>query len=132
MEYPGSWRTAAPWRHVWLGVSIENKRWVRRIEPMPARAKLFVSAEPLLGPVDLSPWLSEIGWVIAGGESGPNARPMELDWARALRDQCQAANVPFFLKQLGGWPDKRGGAEAVLDGRTWTETPWDAPLEAAS
>lgn len=119
----GGYGQARAWQHVWLGVSIENQRWVERIGRMPAHCRLFVSCEPLLGPVDLSEWLSEIGWVIAGGESGPNPRPTELDWLRALRDQCTAAGVPFFLKQLGGHPDRRGGEAALLDGRTWTEVP---------
>lgn len=58
--------------------------------------------------------------MIAGGESGPEAREMKLEWARSLRDQCAAAEVPFFLKQLGGFPDKRGGEKAVLDGVRYT------------
>ena len=74
---------------------------------------------------DLSPWLSQqaVNWVIVGGESGPRARPMDLDWARALRDQATAARVPFFLKQLGGSPKKRAGAEALLDNRVWQALP---------
>jgi protein gp37 len=62
-------------------------------------------------------------WVIAGGESGPGARPCETAWLRSLRDQCQAAGVAFFLKQLGGHPDKRGHDKALLDGRPWREMP---------
>lgn len=64
-----------------------------------------------------------IDWVIAGGESGPGARPCDPDWLRGIRDQCVAAGVPFFLKQLGGHPDKRAHQKAVLDGRTWTQMP---------
>jgi hypothetical protein len=64
-----------------------------------------------------------IGQVIVGGESGAHAHPMDLDWARSLRDQCQIANVAFFLKQLGGRQNKRGHNEAVLDGRRWLEFP---------
>ena len=89
----------------------------------------FVSAEPLLGAVDLRKWLDAraVHWVIAGGESGPAARPMELDWARDLRDQSLAAGVAFFLKQLGGRRGKRSGEEAVIDGETWRQMPrWGA------
>ena len=90
--------------------------------PAPIR---FVSAEPLLDSPDLTPWLRDgsLQWVIAGGESGPCARPMELNWVRDLRDQCAAAGVPFFLKQLGGRYSKRSGAEAALDGRMWQDKP---------
>jgi protein gp37 len=65
----------------------------------------FLSIEPMLGPIDLTPWLRDggIGWVICGGESGGKARPMHQDWARALRDQCAAADVPFLFKQWGEW-----------------------------
>jgi hypothetical protein len=59
--------------------------------------------EPLLGPVDLTRWLPSLDWVIAGGESGPNARPMHPDWVRSIRDQCLAAGVPFLFKQWGQW-----------------------------
>lgn len=115
-----------PLSNIWLGVSVEDqKRADERIPHLlhtPAAVR-FLSCEPLLGPLDLSPWLQfegpgwhyrdEIGyppidWVIAGGESGPNARPMHPDWARSIRDQCQAAGVPFFFKQWGEW--KQGDA----------------------
>ena len=65
--------------------------------------------------------LDGIDWVIVGGESGPGARPMQADWARDIRDQCQAAGVPFYFKQWGGVFKKRHGR--VLDGRTWDEMP---------
>lgn len=123
-----------PWPNVCLGVSVENQRFSYRADllaTIPAALR-FISAEPLLGPVTLSPGtLRQLRWIIVGGESGPKARPMDLTWARALWAQCQASGVAFFLKQLGGWPNKRGGEEALLDGRTWTETPWDAAPEAA-
>src|SRR6266568_714170 len=102
------------WPNVWLGVSVETQEYCWRIEELaqiPA-AMRFVSAEPLLGPLDLSGWLATaIDWVIVGGESGPKARPMDLHWARLLRDQCLQVEpgVAFFLKQLGGIADKRGG-----------------------
>lgn len=112
---------------VWIGASVENQKYAPRITvlaqlPAPVR---FVSAEPLLGAVDLTQWLDRgnVQWVIAGGESGRAARPMDLDWARDLRDQSVEAGVAFFLKQLGGRRGKRSGEDAVLDGRHWREYP---------
>lgn len=99
-----------PWQlpldNVWLGTSVERQK--EADERMPhlvetLAAVRFVSAEPLLGPIDLTPWLDRIDWVICGGESGPGARPMHPDWARSLRDQCVAAGVKFFFKQHGAW-----------------------------
>ncbi len=107
---------ADPWPNVWLGTSVESQVYayrVRQLCTVPAAVR-FVSAEPLLGPLVLP--LSGVHWVIAGGESGPGARPAQLDWLRSLRDHCAAASVPYFLKQLGGHPDKRGGDKALLDG----------------
>ena len=111
--------------HIWLGTSIESEHYARRVDVLARTGApvLFVSAEPLLGPIDLRPWLDTLSWVIVGGESGPGARPMDLDWARDLREQCRDAGVPFFLKQLGGSLDKRGGDKALLDGRLWREMP---------
>lgn len=135
---PSDWGDGYP--NVWLGVSVELQRWTERITALcevPA-AKRFVSAEPLLGPLDLGEWLcaeyetggpagtvtlSLLDWVIVGGESGPKARPMDLEWARRLRDQCDYAGVPYFLKQLGGHPDARADERAVLDGCTHTAMP---------
>lgn len=126
-----------PLQNVWLGTSIEGQDWADRRIPhlldTPAAVR-FLSVEPLLGPVDLSPWLSDgIGWVIVGGESGPNARPMQPEWAREVRDQCVAAGVPFLFKQWGEWAphpnewgmDRVGKKHAgrVLDGRTWDQYP---------
>ena len=115
--------------NIWIGTSVENQKYAPRLTvlarlPAPIR---FVSAEPLLERLDLTEWLEDgtLQWVIAGGESGVRARPMELDWARDLRDQCGEAGVAFFLKQLGGRRGKRGGDEAVLDGRMWQEQPTD-------
>ncbi len=110
--------------NIWIGVSVENANHVNRIYDLlkvPARLR-FISVEPLLGPILELP-LDGIDWVIVGGESGPKARPMELSWARLIRKQCRKAGVAFFLKQLGGKQDKRGGTEAVLDGRRWHEFP---------
>lgn len=112
------------WPQVWLGVSVENQRHVFRASALavtPARHR-FVSVEPMLGPVVFGS-LAGIHWVICGGESGPGARPMAPDWARALRDECAAADVPFFLKQLGGHPNARAHERAVLDGLRHTGRP---------
>ena len=96
---------------------------------LPAAVR-FVSVEPLLGPVNLTHWLMQGGlhWVIAGGESGHSARPMDLEWARDLRDQAVEAGVAFFLKQLGGKRGKRSGEAAVIDGQTWTQMPVGEPV----
>lgn len=114
------------WSHVWLGVSVENQDHAfraRQLTEVPAAVR-FVSAEPLLGPVAFErPVLRQLDWLIVGGESGPDCRPMDMAWASGLRDQCEQHGVAFFLKQLGGWPDKRGGAQALLDGRRWTMMP---------
>jgi protein gp37 len=108
--------------NVWMGVSVENKEYTSRIDHLrQTHAKIkFLSLEPLLGPLsNLN--LSGIHWVIAGGESGPRARPMERAWVIEIRDQCQKAKVPFFFKQWGGVNKKKTGR--VLDGRTWDELP---------
>ncbi|MBL1436542.1 MAG: phage Gp37/Gp68 family protein [Rhodobacteraceae bacterium] len=116
-----------PLPNVWLGVSVEDQTRADERIPLlldtPAAVR-FVSAEPLLGPVDLSAWVhnpvcrafdptqctcdpddvyAELDWVIVGGESGPKARPIHPDWARSLRDQCVEAGVPYFFKQWGEW-----------------------------
>ncbi|AWH14464.1 Gp37/Gp68 family protein [Mycobacterium phage TChen] len=103
---------AWPLPNVWLGVSTEDQKWadvrIPALLDTPAAIR-FISAEPLLGAIDLyttptggAPfWGSQLDWVIVGGESGPSARPMHPDWARSLRDQCQAAGVPFLFKQHG-------------------------------
>jgi protein gp37 len=111
------------WPHnVWMGVSVENSDWLCRIDQLRgtgARIK-FLSLEPLLGPLPALN-LSAIDWVIAGGESGPNARLMSPDWVRAIRDQCARAGVAFHFKQWGGQIKSKSGR--VLDGRTWDELP---------
>jgi protein gp37 len=105
------WRSGWP-RNVWLGTTVENQRWADKRIPhlLGNEAHVhFVSCEPLLGLVDLEQWLqtdpsrSGINWVIAGGESGHGARPMDPEWARSLRDQCIAAGVPYHFKQWGNW-----------------------------
>jgi len=174
-----------PLPHVWLGTSVEDQATadarIPHLLATPAAVR-FVSAEPLLGAVDLTAHLwgraepcpgcpgdadcdcgslprhmlgeePDLSWVIVGGESGPGARPMHPDWARSLRDQCQAAGVPFFFKQWGAWaaieddggswvdewrvrndgtmgangapmqPVGKSAAGRLLDGRTWDEMP---------
>lgn len=133
-EYPEGWPPK-----VWIGTSVENQKYAPRLDvlsrlPAPIR---FVSVEPLLEEVDLSEWLVRgiVQWVIVGGESGPRARPMRIDWVRSLLYQTREAdetlkqtipdhhNIAFFLKQLGGRRGKRSGEEAILDGRTILEMP---------
>ena len=121
-QHLGRWPTG-----VWMGTSVELAEYTQRLDelahlPAPVR---FLSAEPLLGPLDIETWLEDgvVNWVIAGGESGPGCRPMEPDWARGLRDQCAEFEVPFFFKQWGGYPRKRGGELALLDGALHREFP---------
>ncbi len=107
--------------HIWIGTSVEDQRVayrVRHLVAIPAEIR-FLSCEPLLGPLKLD--LEGIHWVIAGGESGIGYRKLDLDWVRSIRDQCVAAGVPFFFKQVGGRTPKAGGRE--LDGQTWDEMP---------
>lgn len=170
--------------NIWVGTSVESAKYLPRLDVLarvPAKVR-FVSCEPLLGPLDLSPWLGldaevvahypltdetavalhrlgmaaarklhGVQWVIVGGESGPNARPMHPDWARLIREDCHAAGVPFFFKQWGEWgsdPDNpdatllpfhpgeteptwfrrisrfgKKAAGAMLDGQEWREFP---------
>ena len=142
---PPDWGTG--WPNVWLGCTVVNQteadRDIPKLLAVPAKVR-FLSMEPLLGPVEITEWLHDItcndwpgtcicsdpredhlNWVITGGESGPKARPMHPDWARSLRDQCQAARVPFFFKQWGEYAplaandhpilhtDKHGNAESI-------------------
>lgn len=112
-----AWIAGEPPANVWMGTSVEDQATAdERIADLlriPARVR-FLSMEPLLTPVDIRPYLAdfELGlgsgrgnlhWVIVGGESGPQARPMHPDWARSIRDQCRAAGVPFLFKQWGEW-----------------------------
>jgi len=131
----GEWPPTA-----WAGVTVCNQAEADEKIPLllqvPAAVR-FLSLEPMLGPVDLGPWLGTVhtdqfgghwgkdgpwvdglAWVILGGETGPGARPMDLTWARSVRDQCVAASVPFFFKSHGGRTKNR-----LLDGRTWNELP---------
>ena len=111
-------------RNVWLGVFVENQYWAERRIPIlseiPAAIR-FLSVEPLLKRTNLQPFLDEIDWVIVGGESGNRSRPVDPEWVRSIRDDCQSANVPFFFKQWGGRNSKARGR--LLDDRTWNEVP---------
>ncbi len=112
-----------PWpENVWMGVSIENRRFVQRADYLREVDAVvrFISAEPLLGPLEGLD-LTGIHWLIAGGESGHGHRSMDPDWVRELRDRCASEDVAFFFKQWGGRSPKTGGRE--LDGRTWDEMP---------
>lgn len=108
--------------NIWLGTSIEDMAVARRADALresPAVIR-FISAEPLLGSLDDLD-LTGIDWVIGGGESGIGWRPCKLEWARSIRDLCQAYGVAFFWKQWGGRTPKAGGR--LLDGRIWDEYP---------
>lgn len=132
---PPEWRANWP-ANVWAGCTVEDQeRGEQRLPhllrvPSPVR---FISSEPLLGPLDLSTWLGELDWVIAGGESGHESRPTLIEWARSIRDQVQRANKAFFFKQWGNWAQRDGAGNQLLllrakdsrllDGRTWNELP---------
>ena len=122
--------------HIWIGTSVENQAVdyrVRHLMAVPAAVR-FLSCEPLIGPLDLTAFVSSeivregLHWVIVGGESGVGARPIDPRWARGLRDQCRTAGVPFFFKQWGGRTPKAGGRE--LDGVTWDEYPGSGGVTA--
>ena len=111
--------------HIWLGASVESQKYASHAEivaTLPSAVR-FLSCEPLLGPLDLRHVLGvdRVNWVIAGGESGHGARPMDPAWVADIRDQCLGADVPYFFKQWGGRTPKAGGR--TLDGRTWDEWP---------
>lgn len=144
----------ADWpENVWIGTTIENQHWAEKRLPLllniPAKVR-FLSCEPLLGKLDLLPFLVDDGllpldWVIAGGESGPHSRPMKPDWVRSLRDVCVENDVAFHFKQWGHWVPEalltteqkkvsviegerfvalgKGKAGRELDGRFWNEVP---------
>lgn len=125
----------APLPNVWLGVSVEDQATANERIPLllntPAAVR-WISAEPLLGPVLLPGLDGPIGatvldWVVVGGESGPDARPMHPDWARDIRDDCKAAGTPFFFKQWGEWaPGENSTRNQVRTERTarWWDGKW--------
>lgn len=108
--------------NVWMGVSVENSEYTYRINHLRStHAKIkFMSLEPLLGPVE-NLNLTEIDWVIVGGESGPGARPIHEEWVTNIRDQCLISQIPFFFKQWGGVRKKNNGR--ILQGQIWNEIP---------
>lgn len=130
-----------PIPNVWLGTSVEDQKRadlrIPRLTRTPAVVR-FLSCEPLLGPLDLSAWVDQLDWVIVGGESGPRARPMELEWARSIVAQCRAARVAVFVKQLGRmWVQTTPQARSDPKGGDWQRWPRDLrrremPLAAAS
>lgn len=128
-QYDGEW----PPQNVWLGVSAEDRdTYIHRVPYLamtPAKTK-FLSFEPLLGDIgDLmldGIFEGSYQWVIVGGESGPDARPMHPDWVRSIRDQCIAAGVPFFFKQWGEWLPLPGYSS---DGQYWIEQDVDVPSQ---
>jgi len=116
-------RFAAAQKHIWWGVSVEDRKYglprIEHLREAPAAVR-FLSVEPLLedlGNIDLD----GIDWVIVGGESGPGARPIRKEWVISIREQCQSARVPFFFKQWGGVRKAVNGRK--LDGRTYNEYP---------
>lgn len=144
---PSDWGTGYP--NVWMLATVANQeeadRDIDKLLRIPAVVR-GLSIEPMLGPVDLSAWLpiecvylsgnpwrrrtkfgepdSGISWLISGGESGPKARPSHPDWFRSLRDQCAAAGVAFFMKQMGGTRDKRDALESIPEDlrlRSWPQ-----------
>lgn len=118
---PDEWLEAPPW-NVWHGTTVENQKYleIRAQKLFEVRANVrFLSCEPLLGPIDLGEFRPD--WVIVGGESGKNFRPLNLDHARSLRDQCKALGIPFFFKQVGGPRPDSGGD--LLDGERIQEFP---------
>jgi protein gp37 len=113
--------------NVWMGVSIESSEYTFRIDHLRQTGShiKFLSLEPLLGPLPNMD-LESIDWVIVGGESGPNARPMKKEWVVDIKEQCQSADIPFFFKQWGGVHRKRNGR--TLQGRTWDQMPTGAGM----
>ncbi len=108
--------------NVWMGTSVESPSYRWRISDLalvPAAVR-FLSLEPLLAPIQNLP-LTGINWVIVGGESGPNCRPMAAEWVRDIRDQCVEARVPFFFKQWGG--TRKSTTGRLLDGKLWNDLP---------
>lgn len=111
--------------HIWMGVTVESDRHINRIEELrkTGAAVKFLSMEPLLSDFpELD--LTGIDWVIAGGESGPGARPCQPEWVRTIRNECVKQATPFFFKQWGGTRKKKAGR--LLDGQLWSQMPENA------
>jgi protein gp37 len=147
LEGANIWSPSWPLPNVWLGVSVENQQWadirIPALLATPAAVR-WISAEPLLGPIDITGWAPEnddarwLDWVVVGGESGPKARAMRPEWPDSLLDQCGVLSVPFLFKQWGNWAPtgkvsdrtvmanvgkKRAGR--TLRGQTWDGYPPD-------
>lgn len=135
-----TWRGDFP-NHVWLGATVHDQACAEEFMPylielrelLGEQAIIWISVEPLLGEIDLSSWLHKkvLSWVVVGGESGSNARPMHPNWVRSLRDQCQSAGLPFFFKQWGEYMYRENGVDAThwrigkkLAGRKLDEMEW--------
>lgn len=113
--------------NVWLGVTVENSDYLHRIDSLldtNASVK-WISCEPLLGPID-SDTIKNLDWVVVGGESGPDCRPMDLNWARKIRDICKENQVPFYFKQVGGSGRDKGGK--ILDCGVYEDYPNALPM----
>jgi len=121
--YPRRWLEHPP-SNVWLGTSVGLQKWapirIPALLEVPAVVH-FISAEPLLGPLDFTPWLPRVNWIITGGESGPGHRPFDIAWVRQIDQQCQRYGVAHFFKQVGGRTPESGGCK--LDGLEVKEFP---------
>jgi protein gp37 len=125
---------AVPSDHIWYGVTAETQeRFDARLgvlSTLPTGCNLWISAEPLFGALDVSRYLDRLGWVVAGGESGMDARPTNPEWFFSLRDQCSGAGVPFFFKSWGEWAPVQGmmirtsTKDRFLEGAIWNQTPF--------
>ena len=126
--WPNQWPA-----NVWIGTSVENQEYanirINQLCQIPAQIR-FLSLEPLIGPIDLEESLDiatcglsdgQIDWIICGAESGPKARPMDLNWVRTIRDQCKQGKIPFFFKQTATNGKKESMPE--LDGEVWAQYP---------
>ena len=114
--------------NIWVGTSAGTQKTANIAIPYLLQVKasvLFVSCEPQLEYVNFSPWIDRLSWIISGGESGTDHRPLNLDWARNVRDQCQASGTLYYFKQVGGRTHATGGR--LLDGREWAEMPPEVP-----
>lgn len=109
-------------KNIWMGVTVESNQFTHRIEELRKTDALvkFLSLEPLINEIDFLN-LIDIDWVIVGGESGPNARPMKREWVINVKNQCFSQEVAFFFKQWGGVNKKKTGR--ILEGKTWNEVP---------
>jgi protein gp37 len=105
---PIHWLTEGFPSTVWIGTTVEKQEYISRLGYFNGlMAHKFVSVEPMIGPVKILPFFHQIDWVIVGGESGKHCRPMNIDWALSLKEECHIGKVPFFFKQIGGYPDKQ-------------------------